>query len=50
MNLALVSVRQVAENTFDHACVSRSIVDFRTTLSNKGGAYLFPLFEHGTSR
>ncbi len=50
MNLALVSVRQVAENTFDHVCVSRAIVDFRTTLSNKGGAYLFPLHEYETSR
>lgn len=49
MNLALVSVRQVAENTFDHVCASRAIVDFRTTLSNKGGAYLFPLRAYETS-
>lgn len=45
-----MSVRQVAESTFDHVCASREIVDFRTTLSNKGGAYLFPLHEHETSR
>lgn len=45
-----MSVRQVAENVFDHVVPSRLIVDFRTTLSNKGGAYLFPLYEYETSR
>lgn len=44
-----MSVRQVAENLFDHVCVSRSVVDFRTTLSNKGGAYLFPLYREEAS-
>ena len=39
-----MSVRQVAEHVFNHVCASRSVVDFRTTLSNKGGAYLFPLY------
>ena len=45
-NVGLISVRQVAEGIFNHACVSRSIVDFRTTLSNKGGSYLFPLYTY----
>ena len=45
-NLGLISVRQVAEGIFNHAYVSRSIADFRTTLSNKGGAYLFPLYTY----
>jgi len=48
-NMGLISVRQVAEGIFNHACVATSIVDFRTTLSNKGGAYLFPLYLYPTS-
>ena len=45
-NLALISVRQVAEGIFNHAIASTVIADFRTTLSNKGGAYLFPLYTY----
>ena len=45
-NLGLISVRQVAEGLFNHVCVARSIVDFRTTLSNKGGSYFFPLYTY----
>lgn len=45
-NLGLISVRQVAEGLFNHVCVARSIVDFRTTLSNKGGSYIFPLYTY----
>ena len=47
-NRALISVRQVAEGIFNHAFAARSIADFRTTLSNKGGSYLFPLYTYPT--
>ena len=43
-NLGLVSVRQVAEGLFNHAFVSNTICNFRITISNKGGAYIFPLY------
>jgi predicted helicase len=43
-NLGLITVRQVAEGVFDHAFVSRSIVESRITLSNKGIGFLFPLY------
>ena len=43
-NLGLISVRQVAEGVFNHVFVSTRISDFRTTLSNKGGSYVFPLY------
>jgi len=43
-NLGLITVRQVAEGIFTHTLVSNCLVDFRTTLSNKGGSYVFPLY------
>lgn len=43
-NLALVTVRQVAENTFTHAFVADTLVACRTMLSNKGAGYVFPLY------
>jgi predicted helicase len=43
-NLGLITVRQVAEGIFDHAYCSDTIVESRITLSNKGIAYLFPLY------
>jgi hypothetical protein len=43
-NIALVSVRQVAESRFNHALVTDSMIDNRLTTSNKGIAYLFPLY------
>ncbi|MCL0091877.1 N-6 DNA methylase [Dehalococcoidales bacterium] len=43
-NLGLITVRQVAEGVFDHTFVSRSIVESRITLSNKGIGFLFPLY------
>ncbi|HAL64349.1 MAG TPA: DNA methyltransferase [Bacteroidales bacterium] len=43
-NLGLISVRQVAEGIFNHAFVTDSIIESRVTLSNKGIAYLFPLY------
>ena len=47
-NLGLVTVRQVAESKFNHAFVSDNITDFRMTLSNRGGAFLFPLYRYDT--
>ncbi|MGC8979591.1 type ISP restriction/modification enzyme [Caldisericum sp.] len=43
-NLGLITVRQVAEGIFNHAFVTDSIIESRVTLSNKGIAYLFPLY------
>ena len=45
-NLGLISVRQVAEGVFNHAFVTDTIIDSRMTLSNKGLAYLFPLYTY----
>jgi type I restriction-modification system DNA methylase subunit len=43
-NLGLISVRQVAEGIFNHALVTNTITESRITLSNKGIAFLFPLY------
>ncbi len=43
-NIGLITVRQVAEGVFNHALVTENIIDYRITLSAKGGAYLFPLY------
>lgn len=43
-NIALVSVRQVAEGIFNHVFISKTIIDARLTTSNKGIAYMFPLY------
>lgn len=43
-NLGLITVRQVAEGKFNHAFITDKIVESRITLSNKGIAYLFPLY------
>ena len=43
-NLALITVRQVAEGRFNHVFVSDAMVDGRATLSNRGIAYVFPLY------
>ena len=43
-NLGLITVRQVAENAFNHVLVAKSIVDMRITTSNKGTGYFFPLY------
>jgi len=43
-NVALVSVRQVAEEKFNHVLIADAIVESRITLSNKGIGYLFPLY------
>lgn len=43
-NIALITVRQVAEGTFNHCLVTNTITESRITTSNKGIAYLFPLY------
>jgi len=43
-NLGLITVRQVAEGIFNHVFVSDTIVESRITLSNKGIAFIFPLY------
>lgn len=49
-NIALISVRQIAENTlFTHAFISDKLVDLRITLSNRGTAYVFPLYLYTTN-
>ncbi len=47
-NIALVSVRQVAEGRFNHATVADTIIDARLTTSNKGIAYIFPLYTYNS--
>ena len=49
-NLALISVRQVAEGIFNHVLISDCIIDNRLTLSNKGYALLFPLYLYPTDK
>lgn len=43
-NLALISVRQVAEENFNHSFISNKLIEGRMTLSNKGMCYVFPLY------
>ncbi len=43
-NVALITVRQVAEGIFNHAFVTANIVDSRITLSNKGIGFIYPLY------
>lgn len=43
-NLGLITVRQVAEGIFNHVIATRSMIDNRATLSNKGYALLLPLY------
>ncbi|MCX8027544.1 MAG: hypothetical protein N3A62_06795 [Thermodesulfovibrionales bacterium] len=43
-NIALITVRQVAEKEFNHIFISDKIINYRVTLSAKGGCYLFPLY------
>lgn len=43
-NVALITVRQVAEGIFNHAIATNCIIDNRVTLSNKGYATLLPLY------
>ena len=43
-NLALISVKQIAEKIYNHAFITETIAESRITLSNKGIAFLFPLY------
>ena len=45
-NIGIVTVRQVAEGIFNHVFISDTLINYRLTLSNKGGAYLFPLYRY----
>jgi len=48
-NLGLITVRQVAEGTFNHAFVTDGIIESRITLSNKGIAFIFPLYVYDSN-
>ncbi|MEA1925382.1 MAG: type ISP restriction/modification enzyme [Candidatus Altiarchaeota archaeon] len=48
-NLGLITVRQVAEGVFNHAYITQDVVESRITLSNKGIAYIFPLYLYSDS-
>lgn len=43
-NICLITVRQVAEGAFNHCLAADTIVESRVTTSNKGIAYIFPLY------
>lgn len=43
-NLGLITVRQVAEGVFNHSFIAQSLIESRITLSNKGIAFLYPLY------
>ena len=43
-NLALITVRQVAEEDFNHVLLTKNVVERRITTSNKGAGYLFLLY------
>jgi len=43
-NTGLITVRQVAEGVFNHCLAADTIVESRVTTSNKGIAYIFPLY------
>jgi predicted helicase len=45
-NIGLIAVRQVAEGIFNHTILTSNIIESRITLSNKGIAYLFPLYTY----
>ena len=49
-NLGLITVRQVAEGIFNHAFVTNSIIESRITLSNKGIAFIFPLYIYNNNK
>lgn len=47
-NVGLITVRQVAEGIFNHSMVTKAIIDNRFTNSNKGTAFIFPLYLYET--
>ena len=48
--MSVVTVGQVAEGVFNHVLATREVPEFRVTRSNKGGAYVFPLYLARASR
>ncbi len=48
-NLGLISVRQVAEEFFNHTLVTDTVVECRITTSNKGAGSLLPLYLYPTT-
>ena len=49
-NTGLISVRQVAEKKFNHVFVTDTIAESRMTLSNRGMAYIYPLYLHNNGK
>ncbi len=49
-NLALIAVRQVAEETFNHSLITDKLVDTRITFSSRGAGYIFPLYLYPDSK
>ena len=43
-NLGLISVRQVAEDQFNHSLITDTLVDTRVMFSSRGAGYLFPVY------
>ena len=43
-NIAIITVRQVAEGIFNHVFVTENVSECRVMLSNKGYGYIFPLY------
>lgn len=43
-NIGVITVRQIAEGTFDHVLITNLIIDNRITSSNKGIGYLYPQY------
>ena len=42
--VGLITVRQVAEGTYNHILATEYFIDNRVTFNNKGIGYLFPLY------
>ena len=45
-NIGLISVRQVTEGNYSHCFVTDTIIESRITTSQKGIAYIFPLYKY----
>jgi predicted helicase len=45
-NIGLITVRQVPEGVFSHCFVTDTIIESRITTSQKGIAYIFPLYQY----
>jgi predicted helicase len=45
-NIGLITVRQVPEGAYNHCFVTDTIIESRITTSQKGIAYIFPLYKY----